>query len=146
MIDTTGMTWEELEAAGLDDCGLPLAECPGSPPPGPLSSWKAGRPVEFAFGSRGAGAWTEAHYIAKGMAAPASARVTDDEIRAVLAAIVAHGNSRTHAARALGVSIGTVYLRVRQAQQRGLPTPPPNPRGGGRAGWPGPRLPVGSSS
>ncbi len=37
------MTYDELEAAGLDDCGLPLDECPGLPPPGPWRGWTSRR-------------------------------------------------------------------------------------------------------
>lgn len=50
--------FDELMAAGIDDCGLPFDRCPGPPPAKPLS---AGRPCardhtdEWAYGMRSGG-------------------------------------------------------------------------------------------
>lgn len=127
-VDTAGMTWEQLEAAGLDTCGLPLAECPGPPPCGPLTSWKAVQPVEFRFSTMGR-AWTERAYNAHGYRAPSSSRMTDDEIHRTMAAISAAGGNRAAAARELGISAPTVYSRIRLAQERGIAVPASRPRG-----------------
>ncbi len=47
-----GLTFDELEAAGLCDCGQPLATHTPLPKPGPLTSWKASRTRDEASLSR----------------------------------------------------------------------------------------------
>lgn len=114
--------WDELEAAGLCECGQPSDPSlhPRLPNPKPLSSWMARRNID-GVASRAARDSKHSETPIMLAGSPAKKTYKQKKITGRMLQVVdtvrRHGGNKSSAARELGISYNAVYMTIERAKE-----------------------------